>query len=233
MSRSSPSARRAVVGDRCPRRSAAGASPISCARSFDLAVGLLGDRGRRQVAEPERAVGVRDDAVEVEPAVDDAGVVQPAQVVPQRADVEPGRGRRRRRPLERCRQRHPLGSHDDEGVAAPGAAGRDQARDAHAGPLGEQRDEAFVLDEIDAAEAGVALAAAVPRQPPQRGEQLGIPRVAPVDLDEQRTRLGRCPRTARRPAGCIAAGARSSTNTPSSARAILIRDSVGRPPGDP
>ena len=35
------------------------------------------------------------------------------------------------------------------------------------------------------------------------------------------------------PSGCIDAGARSSTRTPRSARAIRIREAVGRPPGEP
>ena len=72
-------------------------------------------------------------------------------------------GRLPRDRVERFRQRHALGSHDDQGVAAPGAAGRHQSGHAHAGPLGEQRHEALVLDEIDAAASGGALAAAVPR----------------------------------------------------------------------
>ncbi len=55
-----------------------------------LGAGFVGDRRRRQVAEAERAVGMGDDAVEVEPAVDDAGVVQPAQVVPQRRHSDVG-----------------------------------------------------------------------------------------------------------------------------------------------
>ena len=152
-----------------------------------LGAGLLGDRGRREVAEAERAVGMGDDAVEVESAVDDAGVVQPAEVVPQRRDAGRSRSTAHGALVECFRQRLSFRSDDDEGVAPPCAAGRHQPRHAHAGSLGEQRDEPFVLDEVDAAASGATLTTSIPGHPPQRREQLGIPRVAPVHLDEQRS----------------------------------------------
>ena len=108
-----------------------------------------------------------------------------------RARATASRGRRRSTPRRRARrvgsiERAALGPDDDEGVALAGAAGGHEARHAHAGPLGEQRHEPLVLDELDAGEARRALAAAVPRQAPQRRQQLGVPRVAAVDLDVER-----------------------------------------------
>ena len=119
-----------------------------------LGAGLFGDRGGGQVAEAERSVRVGDDSVEVEPAVDDAGIVQPAQVVPQRRNVAAGQPLAGRGVAEGFGQGHSFRTDHDQGVAAPGAAGGDEAGDAHAGTLGEQGDEPFVLDEVDAAAPG-------------------------------------------------------------------------------
>ena len=127
-------------------------------------------------------------------------------------------------------QRHAVGPDDDEGVALPGAAGRDEPGHAHAGPLGEQRDEPLVLDELEAAQAHGALGVAVPGQPPDVGEQLAVPRVAPVDLDRQRPVVGRCRRTAASPRGASTpAPARRRSRRGLRAPAGCATSSGGRP----
>ena len=127
-----------------------------------------------------------DDSIEVDLAVDDASVVQSAQVAPQWGQVGGVRSAVSCARVEHFCKGHALGPYDHEGVASPGAAGRHQSGYTHARSLGEQRDETLVLDEVDAAASGGAVPTSVPGHPPQRREQLGIPSVAPVDLDEQR-----------------------------------------------
>ncbi len=83
-------------------------------------------------------------------------------------------------------ERHAIGPDDDERVALPGAAGGDQPGHAHAGAVGEEGHEPFVLDELQAAQAHGALGVAVPGQPPRVGEQLAVPGVTPVHLHRQR-----------------------------------------------
>ena len=118
--------------------------------------------------------------------MDDASVVQSAQVAPQWGQVGGVRSAVSCARVEHFCKGHALGPYDHEGVASPGAAGRHQSGYPHARSLGEQRDETLVLDEVDAAASGGAVSTSVPGHPPQRREQLGIPSVAPVDLDEQR-----------------------------------------------
>ena len=161
---------------------------------------FCGDRGRREIAEADRAVLAGDEPVEVDPAVGDAGVVEAAEVVPQRVD---GRVACRPRP---GRERHAIGPDDDERVALPGAAGGDQPGHAHAGAVGEEGHEPFVLDELEAAQAHGALGVAVPGQPPRVGEQLAVPGVTPVHLDRQRPVLRRWHRTAASPPGASTPG---------------------------
>ena len=117
--------------------------------------------------------------------VGDAGVVQPAELTPQRVErviAQRLAGCRGVDPIERVAG----GPDDDERVALTGAAGGHQLLDTNAGPLGEQRHEPLVLDELDPGEPRRALAAAVPREAPQRRQQLGVPGIAAVDLDVQR-----------------------------------------------
>jgi hypothetical protein len=110
--------------------------------------------------------------------------VEPVDLTPQRQDrrlVDPGEcsGRVVRADGLAARPHH------HERVAAPGAARGDELGDVHAGPRGEQGDEPLVLDQLEPAQPGRSLHAAVPGQAPHVGEQLGVPRVPPVHLDEQ------------------------------------------------
>ena len=130
---------------------------------------------------------MHDDAIEIETAVHDAGIVQPPELAPQRSDADVVGDRPAVGITEHGRQRRTRRSDDDQSVTTAGAARGHERRHVHAGALGQQRDEALVLDEVDAAEPGAALAAAIPGEPPERRQHLGIPRVAPVDLDEQRS----------------------------------------------
>ena len=116
----------------------------------------------------------------------DAGVVQPADLPPEPRDrglVDPARRGRR---LAARRDRRAERAHDHERVAAPGTPRGDEMGHVGAGALGEQRDEALVLDELDPAEADRPLDPAVPDEAPQVGQQLGVPRIAAVHLDDQR-----------------------------------------------
>ena len=152
----------------------------SWARSrVDLGVGG-GHLGRGEVAEADRAVGPAHDAIEVDVGVGDASGAELAQLLPETLDGRVGQVDRSRR------DRLAIGSHDQQGVAVAGAPGHDEPRGSHPGPLGEQGDEPLVLDELESAQPRRSLRAAVPHQPPHRGEQLGIPGIAAVDLDRQR-----------------------------------------------
>ena len=96
-----------------------------------------------KITEPDRAVVVSDEAVEVKPAVGDAGVVQAPQVSDHRLATVvsltgAGPGRRR----------HAVGADNNERIAPPSAAGRDEPGHPHPGPLRQQRDETLVLDEF-------------------------------------------------------------------------------------
>ena len=121
----------------------------------------------------------------------------------------------------------PIGTDDDERVAPPGAARRDEVRDADTGALGEQGDEALVLDELDARLAGPCAGCRGTRRSRHSvDEQLAVPGVAAVHLDRQRA-VGVVTVEEH---GTLAAasmpGARSSTSTPSSWRASRMRGGV-------
>ena len=146
---------------RARRRAAATArsSPTSSSASAErlglvLAAvgGRLGDRRRRQVAEAERCrrrgTTTRSRSMR--------RWAMPASCRRSRSAHRPvdgavvgGRRRRSSRP-----QRDAVGADDDEGVALAGAARRHEVRHADAGPLGEQGDEALVLDELEPAQPG-------------------------------------------------------------------------------
>ena len=123
-------------------------------------------RRRRSRHSVSRASSVRSAA----PVASVASVASAAAAPADRAARSRSRGR-------------PSWPDDDEGVALPGAPRRHDAWHTHAGPLGEQRHEPLVLDQLDPRQPGRALAAPVPRQAPQRRQQLGVPGVAAVDLD--------------------------------------------------
>ena len=80
----------------------------------------------------------------------------------------------------------PSGRTTNRASPLPALPGDDEPRGSHPGPLGQQGDEPLVLDELESAQPRRPLRAAVPQQPPHRGEQLGIPGIASVDLDRQR-----------------------------------------------
>jgi hypothetical protein len=111
----------------------------------------------------------------------DAGVVQTLEVAPESVDGLVGRAARAVQPV-------PVLADDDEGVALSCAAGGHDVRNPHPSPLGEQRHEALVLDELHAAQPGRPRPGAVPRQAPQRRQQLSVPCVSPVHLDGDRPR---------------------------------------------
>ena len=88
--------------------------------------------------------------------------------------------------LERRRDRRAERAHDHQRVAPPGTPRGDEMGHVGAGALGEQGDEGFVLDELHPAEADGPLGSPVPDEAPQVGQQLGVPRIAAVHLDDQR-----------------------------------------------
>ncbi len=114
--------------------------------------------------------------------VGDAGLVQPAELAPQRVELVIAQRLADGRILDQI-ERDARRPDDDEGVALTGAAGGHQLLDPNAGPLGEQRHEPLVLDELDPGEPRRALATPVPREAPQRRQQLGVPGIAAVHLD--------------------------------------------------
>ena len=59
-------------------------------------------------------------------------------------------------------------------------------RDAGTRPLGEHSHEPLVLDQLEARVLSEAFGVAIPHEPPHGGEQLSVPRVAAVHLDQQR-----------------------------------------------
>ncbi len=149
-------------------------------------VGLTGHRGGGQVAERQRPVGGDDHAVEIDAAMDDAGGVQPVDLVARDRRRRARRSRRaavpRRSRWRSCRRsgaRRP-------GVAATRTPGGDDIGNVGAGALGEQGDQRFVLDELDLAVADRPLGPAVPEAPPHVGQQPGVAGIAAVHLDEQR-----------------------------------------------
>jgi hypothetical protein len=62
--------------------------------------------------------------------------------------------------------------------------GRHHREHRDAGPLGQQRDERLVLDLLAAAQGEVRPVAPVPQGGPDGGEQLAVPGVPAVDLDQ-------------------------------------------------
>ena len=149
---------------------------------LELAGRRSGDGGRRQITEAERPVGMPHDPVEIDLSVGDAGVVQQRQLRPQRGEARLVNGSEPGRIAERCADR----ADDDERIAAPGAARRHEVRDAGTRPLGEHRHEPLVLDQLEARVLSEAFGVAIPHEPPHGGEQLSVPRVAAVHLDQQR-----------------------------------------------
>ena len=118
--------------------------------------------------------------------MDDAGGVQPVDLLPESGDgvfvdrarcVGAGRSRR-----DGVADR----AHDDQGVATSRTPGGDDDGDVGAGPLGEQGDQRFVLDELDPTVADRPLDPPVPQAPPHVGQQPGVPGIAAVHLDVQR-----------------------------------------------
>ena len=76
--------------------------------------------------------------------------------------------------------------HDEEGVVAPPRqAGGDQVGHPGAGAAGEQHDVGLVLDLVLAGERQRRFGVLVPDEPPELGEQAGVGRVPPHDLDRQ------------------------------------------------
>ena len=73
-------------------------------------------------------------------------------------------------------------------VAIPAAT---IGQDRHARPLGEQRDERLVLHLLEPAEPEAGTFAAVPQRRPERREELAVPRVPAVDLDQELLTVGR------------------------------------------
>ena len=222
-------------GWRAPRRSAAVTAP---APGRGPAAGRpergLGHRRRREVTEPDRAVVADDDAIEVDAAVGDPGVVEPVELGPQAGDgavVD-------RRSRARCARARPA-------AATPSGRTTTRASPRPALPAVTRwgtrtpaRSASSVMNPSCSTSSSrlsraVALGVAVPRQPPEVGQQLAVPGVAAVDLDGQRPvdvgtgRTGTCPR------GRIDAGASSSTSRPRPSSASRMRDVVGRPPGEP
>ena len=149
---------------------------------LELAGRRGGDGGRRQIAEAERPVGMPDDPVEIDLSVGDAGVVQQRQLRPQRGEARLVNGSEPGRVAERFADR----ADDDERIAAPGAARCHEVRDAGTRPLGEHGHEPLVLDQLEARVLSEAFGVAVPHEPPHGGEQLSVPGVAAVHLDQER-----------------------------------------------
>ena len=73
---------------------------------------------------------------------------------------------------------------DQQGVPARRQAGGHHRQDRHAAPFGQERHERLVLDQLEAP-GPVGRLAAAPQRGPGRGQQLSVPRVAAVGLDQQ------------------------------------------------
>ena len=195
----------------------------------------LGDRRRREVAEPERAVRARRRCG--------------------RGRAGGGRSRRRAAGAGRAHS-GPTSSRPSSATRRPlrapspaarrrGGRRRGRRRDrrcpavtsrghAHAGPLGEQRDEPLVLDELEAAEAGRAL------------RRRGTTRAATALASSWASHASRPYTLTCSGPSCVGAveqhdalpaaspPARGRRRRPRArASASLIRDVVGRPPGEP
>ena len=133
-----------------------------------------------------RPVGPDHDPGAIEPSMRDPQGVEPPGVAPDALQelvvdlVGIERAQRAAGDLGH-QQRVALGRHP----------GRHHREHRDAGPLGQQRDERLVLDLLAAAQGKVRPVVPVPQRGPDGGEQLTVPGVPAVDLDQQRAPVRR------------------------------------------
>ena len=89
--------------------------------------------------------------------------------------------------LGRCEllDRTTVGLQHEHPVSRPDHTGGDHGQHRDARALGEQGDERLVFDLLPAADRERRRLVPVPQVGPGRGEQLAVPGVAPIDLDEE------------------------------------------------
>ena len=166
---------------RCPRRAP---SWRSCARSACTSASVA-----RAVARPKSPIAVVRSSLRPVPPV----------------------GRRRehraRYPLGACGPRHatdrpasrrscsrrktavPLEMHNQQGVVRDGTR-RDDGKDRYLGALRQQRHEGLVFHLLEPAQREHRCLVPIPEERPDAREELPVPRVPPVDLDEERSAAG-------------------------------------------
>ncbi len=148
-------------------------------------VGLSGDGRGGQITERQRSVGGDDHAIQIDAAMHDSRGVQPVELIPQTRDgllLEDGWCRIGDRRCDRVADR----PDDEQRVTQTRTSRGDDVGDVGAGALGEQRDQCFVLDEVDLTVSNGALRSAIPEPAPHVGEQSGVAGITAVHLDQQR-----------------------------------------------
>ncbi len=143
------------------------------------------DDGLPEVAERHAPVVAQHEPLAVHPAVRDVDGVQAHQRAPRGAQelVVQRIGRQ-------VRERPAAHLVDEDGVAVDRAAHRDDRQDRHPGPLGQQRRHRLVLHQGQTAGPEVRALAAAPHGGPDRRQELPVPGVAAVDLDQQLVAVG-------------------------------------------
>jgi len=141
--------------------------------------------GRPEVGECRGAVRAERESVRGEAPVRDSGGVQVGQGGPEAREesvVEPLR--------RHLGERGGVVLEHEERVASGCEARRDHREDRDPGTFGEECGERFVLHLLEAVQPSGGQRVAVPEGRPDRGDQLTVPGVPAVDLDQQRSPRG-------------------------------------------
>ena len=177
---SSPSAARAAAAARCGPAARAVATRTCCAVGGEVGV-VGGHRRPGEVPERRGPVGSDQDPGGVQPPMGDPEGVEPPGVAPDALQelvvdllgIQPVQGTA-------------AGLGHQQPVALRGHPGRHHREHPDPGPLGQQGDEGLMLDLGPAAQRQVGRVAPVPQRRPGGGQQLAVPGVPAIDLDQQR-----------------------------------------------